>query len=258
MMHERSLLLDDIGSIAYGFFGRKGGTSPREWSSLNTSYKVGDSESRVAENRSRICRFLKTSSSQLYTVNQVHGKNVIRIDSSQNNQDISQIDADAIWTTSQDALIGVTTADCAPILIASDTHPVVAAIHAGWKGAVGGVIQATVADICSQLSISPDSLVAVIGPTIGPHVYEVGQEVIEQAEASTSLEGLIETKEGSSYLDLQKLCQRLLLQTGVKKIEILHVCTFTRSDSFFSFRRDKGKTGRQLSAIRISDDVKAK
>ncbi len=236
--------------IIHGFFGRKGGTSPREWSSLNTSYDVGDVGARVDENRRRICRSLGLGSATLYTAKQVHGIQVVRVTSDMPAKEVLQTPADALWTTDSNIVLGIQTADCVPVLLASQDGKVVAAIHAGWRSAVGGIIDATISDICTSLSIAPKNLVAAIGPCIGKKSYEVGQEVIDAAQNCVSLDGLIEQSGDHKFqLDLGGLVKRLLEKSSIGQVELISKCTFADRDHFFSHRREKGKTGRQLAVI---------
>lgn len=254
-----SPLLSAVPGVSHRFFGRIGGTSPSPWLGLNISHDVNDSPARVDENLARVRFQLGVGKDALFTATQVHGADVIEVtevggvgevgDDLETNQAIRAREADALFTRAADRAVGVRTADCAPILIAVDDGSVVAAAHAGWRGAVGGIIGATVA----AMNVPPERLVAAVGPTIGFDAFEVGPEVIEAARAvvdEADLQGLIRAgRDDRHHLDLASLCVRLLKKAGISRVEAVGGCTVSQAEQYFSHRRENGVTGRQMSAI---------
>src|SRR5581483_922718 len=131
-----SPLLSSIPGVSHRCFQRIGGTSPNPWRSLNASYDVGDVVARVDENLARVRFQIGVPKNALYACTQVHGKNVVVVDGNEEIDDVRARKADALVTTARDVAVGVRTADCAPILLAVDDGSGVAAVHAGWRGAV--------------------------------------------------------------------------------------------------------------------------
>jgi YfiH family protein len=241
-----SPLLSSIPGVSHRFFGRVGGTSPNPWLGLNISFDVGDAPARVAENLARTRFQLGVKKDALFCPKQVHGRDVVIVDDNSDVDTVAGLHADGILTRSRDRAVGVRTADCAPILIAADDGSVVAAVHAGWRGAVGGVIEATLA----RLDVPPARLVAAVGPCIGRDAFEVGPEVVEAARAVVDINGLVVAGVGDrQHLDLAGLCRRLLEQAGVARVDVVGGCTVSQPALYFSHRRDHGTTGRQLAAI---------
>jgi polyphenol oxidase len=235
--------------LSHRFFGREGGTSPAPWRGLNTGFTVGDAPARVSENLARVRFQLGVGRRALFLPTQVHGARVLEVKAGDDPEHIAEQEADALFTAAPEVALGVRTADCAPILLGSDDGAFVAAVHAGWRGAVRGVLEATVAAL-EQRGVAPAILVAAIGPCIGPSAFEVGPEVIEEASRTVSLEGLVSPGEGDRlHLDLAGLVRRLLEASGVTRIHTVPGCTATELDRFFSHRAEGGRTGRQVSAI---------
>lgn len=241
-----SPLLSSIPGVSHRFFGRVGGTSPNPWLGLNVSFDVSDAPARVEENLARTRFQIGVKKGALFAPKQVHGADVVVIDDDSDVDAIAVVTADGILTRAPDRAVGVRTADCAPILLASDDGSVVAAVHAGWRGAVGGAIEATLA----RLDVPPARLVAAVGPCISLDAFEVGPEVIAAAGAVVDLHGLV--KAGAAdrqHLDLAGLCRRVLERAGVSRVDVVGGCTVSQPSLYFSHRRDHGTTGRQLAAI---------
>ncbi len=249
MLGLLSPLLSAVPGVSHRFFGRVGGTSPAPWTGLNISHDVGDSPARVDENLARTRFQIGVGKDALFTAKQVHGAVVVDVDASVDGTDIDVIRAlvaDGLVTRRADCGVAVRTADCAPILLAVDDGSAVAAVHAGWRGAVGGVIEAAVA----ALGVSPARIVAAVGPCIGVDAFEVGPEVVAAASAVVDIDGLVRAGDGDrQHLDLAGLCERLLKKAGVERVDVVGGCTVNQPSSYFSHRRDNGSTGRQLSAI---------
>ncbi|HEY1100952.1 MAG TPA: peptidoglycan editing factor PgeF [Myxococcota bacterium] len=252
MLGILSPLLSAVPGVSHRFFGRVGGTSPAPWTGLNISHDVGDAPARVDENLARTRFQIGVGKDALFTAKQVHGNVVAVVDADSVLDAVRTGEADALVTTLKDTAVAVRTADCAPILLAVDDGSAVAAVHAGWRGAVGGVIENAVA----ALGVSPGRIVAAVGPCIGQDAFEVGPEVVAAAAAvvdAADLEGIVKAGSGDrQHLDLAALCERVLKKAGVTRVDVVGGCTVNQPSSYFSHRRDNGSTGRQLAAIAIA------
>ena len=244
-----SPLLSSVPGVSHRFFGRIGGTSPVPWNALNTSYAVSDAPARVDENLARVRFQLGVGKHALFSCNQVHENGVVVVDDGSDVDDVAARAADALVTRQRGSAVGVRTADCAPILLAVDDGSAVAAAHAGWRGAVGGVVEAAVV----ALGAPPSRIVAAVGPCIGPLAFEVGPEVAAAAAAVVDITGLVAGGQGDrSFVDLAGLCVRLLKKAGVERVDVVGGCTVEQAALYFSHRREHGKTGRQMSAIALA------
>jgi YfiH family protein len=212
--------------------------------SLNLGAHVGDVPADVAENRRRL-RDAAGLPSQPAWLSQVHGIDVADLD---RPGDLGPAgpSADAAITRQAGRICAILTADCLPVLLASDRGDAVGAAHAGWRGLAAGVLEAAVA----ALRVDPRSLLAWLGPAIGPAHFEVGPEVREVlvrgdpgAEAAFAA-----NSRGRFMADLPALARSRLARLGIERVYGSHDCTFQRKDQYFSHRRD-GKTGRQATLI---------
>jgi hypothetical protein len=251
-----SPLLSQVPGVSHRFFERIGGTSPSPYRSLNTSHDVSDAPARVDENLARVRFQIGVGPHALYTCTQVHGREVVELLGSEDVADVRARKADALVTCAKDLGVGVRTADCAPVLLAVDDGSAVAAAHAGWRGAVGGVVEAAVERLCAQSGARPERIVAAVGPTIGLASFEVGDDVLHAAAAVVPLDGLTQPGADGSrmHLDLVGLVLRVLRKAGVERAERVGGDTFADDERYFSHRRDVTKrgqpeTGRQLSVI---------
>lgn len=244
-----SPLLAALPGVSHRFFGRTGGTSPHPWNALNTSYDVDDAPGRVDENLARVRFQLGVGKDALFSCKQVHGNAVIVVDEAADVVGVRALSADALVCRVMNRAVGVRTADCAPILLAKDDGSAVAAVHAGWRGAVGGVIEAAVA----ALGGDPGRIVAAVGPCIGRAAFEVGPEVVTAAAAvidAAALKDLVVAGAGDrQHLDLAGLCAAILKKAGVSRVDVIGGCTVDQATLYFSHRREHGHTGRQISAI---------
>lgn len=241
--------LSSVPRVSHRFFQRIGGTSPAPWRSLNTSFDVRDAPARVEENLARVRFQLGVVKGALFTAKQVHGARVVEARRGDDPERVAAEHADALFTLDPDVGVGVRTADCAPILLASDDGRAVAAVHAGWRGAVGGIVEATIAALDAR-GVPPATLRAAVGPCIGLDAFEVGPEVVDAAAKVVDVEGLHRRGVGDRmHLDLAGVCARVLQKAGVARVERVGDCTATRTDLYFSHRAEHGDTGRQISAI---------
>ena len=247
-----SPLLTAVAGIRHGFSTRKGGVSADEYASWN--FGGSDAPDALLENRRRFHRALALDEgTPMVQVRQIHGARVVDAKIVDANTE-----ADGIIVTTPGVPIGIRTADCAPILMAGtdeDGQPHVAAVHAGWRGTVADIPGTAVAALASR-GVPADQQRAAIGPTIGIDRFEVGDEVVEAARTALNGESpkTVVNDRGRHQLDLIDLIRRLLLRAGLRPehIETVGGCTFSHDDLYFSHRRDKGRTGRHLSAIVVS------
>lgn len=250
MLGEKASNLNLVPGVDHLFMGRIGGTSPKPWDSLNVAYDLGDVKERVDENRARIAALLRVSPRALFDPDQVHGTRVVRVTKSDLPSVVAEEQADAIWTTEPGLAVAVQTADCAPVLIASEGGEVVCAIHAGWRGAVAGIVPKTLETIAKETGLLPEHFLAAIGPCIGFEKFEVGPEVAEAVRAFSFANEVMQPGQGDRfYLDLAGLIRRQLKEIGVTRVEALDRCTMTHNDRYFSYRGGKGKRGNQISVI---------
>lgn len=181
----------------------------------------------------------------MFLAKQVHGARALRVTRADSIEQIAIEEADALWTTEPGIKIGVRTADCGPVLLRHRMGACVAAIHAGWRGAVAGIVPKTLAKICKELNLKPGDFEVEIGPCIGFDHYEIGPEVAVQIPKDF-------LKSGSgdrSYFDLRGLLRGQLIQAGVKDIRVSEHCTFSEPETYYSHR--KGDSGRQYSFVSL-------
>ena len=219
---------------------RSGGVSEAPWASLNLAHHVGDDPAHVAENRRRLTAILDLPAEPQW-LDQVHGSEVVCVPAD------AQRTADALVTTTPGVVLAVLTADCLPVLFSRDDGSAVAAAHAGWRGLASGVLENTVA----ALDAPPETVLAWLGPCIGPAVYEVGEEVraaFVGPDASTAGH-FAATRPGHWHADLAGLARRRLARLGLTQVfQAPGTCTFAQPDAWFSYRRD-GRCGRQATLI---------
>ena len=240
-----------LSSLPHRFFGRQGGVSEGVWASLNVGIRSGDEVDRVMENRGRCARALGFLPERLAVARQVHGIAAGEVEGAWTAGGAP--DADAVVTRRPGILLGVVTADCAPILLADAEAGVVGAVHAGWRGALDGVIESTLG---AMQALGARRITAAVGPCIAQTSYEVGPDYRDRfVAAEPASAGLFATVAGSDRLlfDLKGFCRLRLARAGIDEIEILADDTCADEERFFSFRRatrrQQGRFGLQLSAI---------
>ncbi len=216
---------------------RSGGVSRDRYASLNLGGHVGDDPERVAENRRRLAAALELPSEPIW-LSQVHGSRVARADAPE------VLAADAAHTRARGVVCAVMPADCLPVLLCSRDGETVAAVHAGWKGLAGGVVEAAVAAMGTR------DVLAWLGPAIGPEAFEVGGEVRETfiRGGGEFAEGFREAGDGKWLADIYRLARVVLNRLGVAEIRGGGWCTHGNPDDFFSYRRDRD-TGRMATLI---------
>lgn len=244
--------LNEVNRIRHAFFTREGGVSEGIYTSLNCGPGSSDDAAAVAENRARAMAMLDLEPQALVTVHQAHTADVVVVDGPWPGE---QPVADAMVTVTPGLALGILTADCAPVLFADRRGTVVAAAHAGWKGALGGVLENTVEKMVG-LGAKRKNIVAAIGPCIGQRSYEVRDDFAAPflAESPENRDFFAPGRRpGHLLFDLPGYVSRKLARVGV--IEVTRVPADTCRDEarFFSYRRTtlRGEAdyGRQLSAI---------
>ena len=244
------------GISAQGFTTRNEGVSRAPYNSLNLGINTLDSSNNVKGNRSILARAFGTRMERLVTVTQTHGTDLLVIDAP--NPDYAhfqKIECDGIITNQPGVMIGVCVADCAPVLLLDPAKKIVAALHAGWKGTAGAIAKKGVAALVSLFGSEPSGILAAIGPSIGRCCYEVDGPVRDafSKEGGCWGEYAVETCDGTWQLDLSLANVHQLLEAGVSRenIETTELCVSCNKATFFSHRRDKGETGRQMGFIML-------
>jgi YfiH family protein len=254
-LHSSLLGSPEKDRIAHGFFTRKGGVSDGIYRGLNVGSGSNDDQDRVKENRRRVAESLGAPLSQLVTVHQVHSSDVVTVTAPLNGD---RPKADAIVTATPGIVIGALSADCGPLLFADTEAKVVAAAHAGWRGAIDGILENTV-DAMIALGARRDRIQAVLGPTIGPDNYEVGGEFYDKfigTDPSYRAFFRDSANNGHKMFDLWAFITTRLERAGVEASG-LRQCTYANEEQFFSYRRTTHRKeadyGRQISAIMITE-----
>lgn len=244
------------GKIRHGFFTRQGGVSNGIYRGLNVGLGSNDDHQAVIENRRRVARWFGLPEEKLATVHQIHSADVVTVDET---YDGARPQADALVTATPGIVLGVLAADCGPILFADADAGVIGAAHAGWKGAVSGILENTI-DAMIALGAKRDGIVAALGPSISQANYEVGPERVEDLIARNPDHARYlapSTREGHALFDLKRLTVERLKAAGAT-VEDLELCTYADETRFFSFRRtthlSEPDYGRQISAIAILED----
>lgn len=242
--------------IAHGFFTRAGGTSGGIYASLNCGLGSEDDRSRVLDNRSRVAGALGVADTSLATPHQVHGTDAVAVDAVWDHG--AGPKADALVTRRRGVAIGIGTADCGPILFADAEAGVIGAAHAGWRGALAGILDATIAAM-EKLGARRQRMVAVLGPSISQRNYEVGPELVERfvaADAGNRRYFVPSVRAGHSMFDLPGYTVDRISRAGVQAVS-MDLCTYADPERFFSYRRTthRGERdyGRLLSAIVLTD-----
>ena len=249
----RSAMLSQLAGFEHGFYGRVGGVSSGIYESLNSGPGSNDDPANVAENRRRIASHIGVSPDRLLSAYQVHGADALMVDGPFQGE---RPQVDALVTRCPSVAPSVLTADCAPVLFADPAARIVAAAHAGWKGAIGGILEATIAKIV-KLGGSPARIVAAVGPCIAQASYEVGPEFVANfTHADPANERFfIPGNDDRSLFDLKRYCAARLRAAGLGAVDVLPQDTCAEESHFFSNRRrnlaGEADYGRNLSAIRI-------
>lgn len=245
--------LAHLQGISHGFFGRQGGVSKDVYEGLNVGIGSDDLPQHVAENRKSVARTIGASSSDLLqSCYQIHSANVVHLTGPTNERP----KADGMVTKTQGLALCILTADCTPVLFADPEARIIGAAHAGWKGALGGVCEATI-EAMKALGADEDRIVAGIGPTIQQASYEVGPEFRETFidQASWSERYFIEGAGDRLQFDLPGFVRACLVRAGLNRIDLIPHDTCAMEEAYFSNRRrhHRGESdyGRNASVIMI-------
>ncbi|MBI5887846.1 MAG: peptidoglycan editing factor PgeF [Deltaproteobacteria bacterium] len=264
--------IDDAGGAIHAFLTRKGGVSSPPFASLNFDARAKDRDAdtpeNIARNRSIFADAMGLSGAQmkrLVILNQVHGVRIITVDAGYDfeigvepPQGVKppQKDADAVITDVIGTPIGILTADCLPVLLYDPVKKAVGAAHAGWKGAYQKIGALTVAVMRERFGSDPGDIRAALGPFIGPCCYAVKDDVRAKfKEAFGSDAGLFFSGQDGLRLDIGKANVKTLLDAGLREENIAAngPCTACNSGLFFSYRKENGRTGRQISVIMLRE-----
>lgn len=249
----KSAALARLPGVRHGFFGREGGVSTGIYASLNAGPGSNDDAAAIAENRARIAAGMEVAPNALVSLHQIHSAIVHRVDAPWSGP---RPEGDALVTTTPDLALSIVTADCAPVLLADVKARVIGAAHAGWKGALNGVLDATVAEMVAAGAKAQD-IVAAIGPCIRQPSYEVGPEFQAAFLASDpGSENFFRPGKGDRLLfDLPYYCAARLERAGVQRVEALALDTYSDPTAFFSHRRSvhqgAGDYGRNCAVIAL-------
>lgn len=250
--------LEAIG-VRHAFSTRIGGISPAPFDSLNLGNPNGceqqDDYERIWANYARLTSSIDCGTEPPLRVHQVHGSEVAAVEADREFD--TGCKADALVSRDGRRAVSVRVADCVPVLVSSADGAVVAAVHAGWRGIVAGVIPAAILRmLIEEPSVTADSIVAAIGPCIGREAFEVGPEVLQEFARLFGESGpMTRSESGKGHVDLRRAAKMQLVNCGVPEaaIDLTDRCTVTHRDEFFSHRRERGITGRMAAVIAASE-----
>ena len=236
----RSRLLE---RFPHGFTTRSGGVSPAPWDAMNLGVAVGDDPARVAENWQRLGDGVRL---RFARVRQVHGDRVVLATEPHEPRE----DADAVASATPGVAACVSVADCVPVLLADPRSGAVAAVHAGWRGSLAGIAVRAVELLAERFGADPAELLAAVGPSIGPCCYEVDPDLAARFGAAFGA-AVANASPAQPRLDLWMANERALRSAGLRpgNVEVLGRCTACEPARFYSHRRDRGQTGRQVGFI---------
>jgi YfiH family protein len=247
--------LSALPGIRHAFFTREGGVSDGLYASLNAGVGSDDDPAKVAENRARMAKALGVTPERFLTAYQIHSPQVVVAEMPWTAK--TRPRADAIVTRVPGLAVGASTADCGPVLFADQEARVIGAAHAGWRGALSGVLEATIAAM-EKLGAERRRIVAAIGPTIAQKNYEVGDELVAQFTTADAANArfFAAGRPGHAQFDLPAFIASRLAAAGITQVEDLAACTYADPKLFYSFRRatHRGEPdyGRHVNAIAVS------
>ena len=248
--------LSALAGIRHGFFTRAGGVSSGVYATLNGGVGSNDAPGNVRENRARMASALGVAPERLLTAYQIHSPDVVVAERPWTQE--TRPRADAIVTRTPALAIGISTADCGPLLFADAQARVIGAAHAGWRGALSGVIEATIAAM-EALGADRADITAVLGPTIRQPNYEVGPEFVERFLAADAVNAqffVASDRAGHAMFDLTGYIAERIRRAGIVKFDDLGLCTYAEPDRFFSYRRTtllgEPDYGRHINAIALA------
>jgi YfiH family protein len=255
MLQARSL--SALPGIRHAFFTREGGVSDGVYASLNGGIGSNDRPDNVSENRARMAAALRVRPDCLLTAYQIHSPDVITVDAPWPTN--ARPRADAMVTRTRGLALGVSTADCGPVLFADAEAGVIGAAHAGWRGALAGVLEATISAM-EALGASRRRIVAAAGPMIRQDNYEVGPELVARfvADDPANARFFRPGRAGRSMFDLAGFIVARLRRAGLAGVEDLGLCTYADPARFFSYRRMTHRAepdyGRHINAVALAGE----
>jgi len=242
-----------LGGIPHGFLGRRGGVSIGDMAGLNVGFGSSDDREAIAGNR-RLAVAALLEGAELATVHQVHSAEVVAVSHAWPQDERPR--ADAMVTDTPNVLLGILTADCAPVLFADRHAVVVGAAHAGWRGALAGVTDATI-EAMERLGSRRENIRAAVGPCIAQSSYEVDDSFRDRfiEHDADNARFFASAPSGKPHFDLEAYVVHRLIAAGIGEVEALNLDTYSDDNRFYSYRRatHRGEAdyGRQLSAIAI-------
>lgn len=238
------ILPDDL--VTHAIFSRVGGVSRGAHTSLNMGLTVGDDPANVYQNREIAFRQVNRPVESLSDSWLVHGTNAFVYNTPRSPSQAVPPQADIVLTDKPEVTLFMRYADCVPILLVDPDKRAIALAHAGWQGTVQKVAQAAVRLMIETYNSQPANILAVIGPSIGPENYQVGDEVVKRVKTAFGSDAgqLLPSFNDSTHFDLWSANQLVLQQTGVSKIDLARICTYDHSSEWFSHRASGGNTGR--------------
>ncbi len=251
--------------IRHGFFTANGGDSTGLYQSLNCGFGSNDDPALIAKNRQRVANSLGFRPDQMFGLRQTHSARVVKIDSTSDASIDARADADALITNNSGYALAILTADCVPVLFAAPEMGVIGAAHAGWRGAVDGVLEATIAMMAKQ-GIAPDQIEAVIGPAIQQANYQVGDDLRHAVLATHDDADVFfdpdRDMDGKYRFDLPGFVQSRLRKARLGKVTDLGIDTYGESSGLFSHRHATHAalpdSGRQISVIGLVQNPASK
>jgi YfiH family protein len=251
----KSKKLSKFKDIEHAFFNRLSGQPHGVYKNLNFRLSSSDNNKKILKNLSIAKNKIKSYANKIVLLNQIHSNKFYYIDKKSNTNN-KRFEGDAIITNKSNTPIGVLTADCAPLLIYDKKNKIIAAIHAGWKGAYKGIVKKVITFIIKKGS-SVDNITAVIGPCISVKNYEVKEDLIKKfIKKDTKSKFFFKKIRNKNYFNLNKYISYQLKSLGIKKIDIINKDTFNIKNNFFSARRSKNCNGsdygRNISVIMIN------
>jgi len=247
----KSKHINRYSNISHGFFNRLGGYSSGIYKSLNCGKGSNDNKKDINKNLTKVCIKIKCNKNKLVLLNQTHSNKIYSL----NKVPKKKLIGDALITSKRKLALGILTADCAPIFIFDPYKNIIAAIHVGWKGAYKKIIYKTISKFKKKGSYIKN-LIAVIGPCISKHTYEVKKDFLKKFLNQNQKNRLFFTfKKNKIFFNLNYYIKNQLNEIGINKIEIINKDTYLRKNNFFSARRSLKKNyndyGRNISIIMI-------
>ena len=236
--------------LLHGFMGRRGGKSVGPYAGLNVSYRVGDDAKTVSQNVCDMKLAVGIHDGRIVTMRQVHGDHIVEV----NDKKLKEAgEADGMMTAESDIYLGVLTADCVPLLFVAPRQRLAAVVHAGWRGTLAGIAEKAAGFFQTRYGVAATDIEVALGPSIGPCCYEVKDDV---ATPLMKRWGRLTTpsifvREGKSFVNLRRLNRDILRAAGVPGSQLFLVgpCTCCTPRDFFSYRRERSETGRQISFV---------